>query len=65
MHSVAKPDLVSSVKFRQPVSQGDYFSIPATALTDTEQRVAESKWKVLKELEDNYKNVKTALTQLF
>ena len=27
--------------------------------------MAESKWKALKDIEDNYENAKTALTQLF
>ena len=47
------------------MAQGDYFAIPTTAITDTEQRVAESIWKALKDIEDNYENVKTVLTQLF
>ena len=65
MRSIAEHNLVSAINFRLPTSQGDYFQIPSTAITDTEQRVAESKWKALKDLEDNYNNVQTALTQLF
>ena len=45
--------------------RGDYFSIPITDITDTKQRVEESKWKALKDIEDNYENIKTTLTQLF
>mgnify|MGYP000441937942 FL=1 len=65
MRSVAKHRLVSTIKFRPSTPQGDYFQIPPTAITDTEQRVAKSKWKALKDIEDNYNNIQTALVQLF
>jgi hypothetical protein len=65
MRSVAKQNLVSTIRFCLPISQGDYFQIPTTAITDTEQRVAVLKWKALKDLEDNYNNNQTSLTQLF
>ena len=58
-------DIVSNIQFQPPVLQGDYFTIPSIAITDTEQRVEESKWKALKDSEDNYENIKTALTQPF
>ena len=45
--------------------RGDYVLITTTAIIDTEQQVEEPKWNALKDIEDNYKNVKTALTQLF
>ena len=61
MRSVAKQYLVSNINFSLFATQGDYFEIPATAITDTKQRVAESKWKALKELEDNFNNIQTAL----
>jgi hypothetical protein len=65
MRSVAEQKLVSTIKFCLPTPQGDYFQIPPTTITDTEQRVTESNWKALKDLEDNYNNIQTALTQLF
>ena len=65
MQSVAKHRLVSTIKFRLPAPQGDYFQIPPTAIADMEQRVAESRWKALKGLKDNYNNIQTALIQLF
>jgi hypothetical protein len=65
MRSVAEQRLVSTIKFCLPTPQGDYFQIPPTAITNTEQRVAESKWKALKDLEDNYNNIQMALIQLF
>ena len=65
MRSVAEQNLVSNINVCLPTAQGDYFSIPTTAITDTEQRVAESRWKALKDLEDNFKNIQTSLIQLF
>jgi hypothetical protein len=65
IRSVAKQNPVSTIRFCLPILQGNCFKIPATALTDTEQRVAESKWKALKYLEDNYNNIQTSLIQLF
>ena len=43
MHTVAKNNLVWNIRIRPPILQGDYFAIPPTAITDTEQRVEESK----------------------
>jgi hypothetical protein len=65
MRSVAKQNLVSTIRFCLPIPQGNYFEIPLTALTDTEQRVTESKWKALKDLEDKFNNIQTSLIQLF
>ena len=43
MRSVAEHDLVLNIQYQPLVLQGDYFAITSTAITDTEQRVEESK----------------------
>ena len=63
MHSVAEQDLVSNICFDHQFHKEIISSV--TAITDTEQRVKESKRKALKDIKDNYKNIKAALMQLF
>ena len=65
MHIVAKHDIASAMRFITPKPQGDYFAIPASTITNTEQCVDESKWKALKDPEDNFNNIQTTLIGLF
>ena len=44
---------------------GDFFIIPSTAITDTEQRVKEKRWQAMKDLEGSFDAVCSALIQVF
>ena len=44
---------------------GEYFEIPVLAITETEQKTEERKWKAEKDLRDNFENDRTALRLLF
>ena len=57
--------LYTRTLWRDPPDVGEYFEIPTIAITDTEQKTAENRWKANKSLRDNFKNVRTALILLF
>ena len=57
--------LYTRTPWRNPPDAGEYFEIPTLAITETEQKTAENRWKANKSLRDNFKNVHTALTLLF
>ena len=52
------------MRWTRPAPQGEYFIIPITALTDTEQWVGEKRWILLKDVDDMFFNLYTALKQL-
>ena len=47
-----------------PIDVGEFFTIPSTALTETEQKSAHSEWKTQEDLRDTFKNVHTALKEM-
>ena len=44
-----------------PVDVGEYFTIPTVAITKTEIKTEENKWKANKDLRENFDNVRLAL----
>ena len=64
LRSVTEQALVSNVRWTTPSPMGEYFVILITALTNTEQRTEEKKWISLRDVEDNFFNVKIALIQI-
>ena len=65
MMAVAAFALYTRTPWRDPDDVGEYFEIPAHAITETEQKTEENKWKAEKDLQDNFENVRTALRLLF
>ena len=57
--------LYSTTPWQEPKDVGEYFEIPMLAITETEQKTEERKWKAEKDLRDNFENVCTALRLLF
>jgi hypothetical protein len=57
--------LYSQTGWRDPPDVGEYFQIPSTAITETEQKSEENRWKANKNLRDTFKNIRTALILLF
>jgi hypothetical protein len=57
--------LYSQTEWRNPPDVGEYFQVPTTAITETEQKSEENRWKANKNLRDNFKNIRTALVLLF
>ena len=57
--------LYTRTPWQDPEECGNYFEIPAHAITETEQKTEENKWNHKKELEDNFNNIRTALRLLF
>ena len=57
--------LFSSIEWRDPEEVGEYYEIPATATTETEQRTEENKLKVKKEKREIFENLKMVLTKIF
>ena len=57
--------LYSTTPWSDPKDVGEYFEIPVLAITETEQKAEERKWKSEKDLRDNFENVRTALRLLF
>ena len=51
--------------WKDPADVGDYFIVPTTAITDTDQKSSERKYQARKHLMDTYRNMRTALRQLF
>ena len=58
-------ELYSSTRWQDPEDVGNYFIVPTTAITDTDQKSEERKWQAMKNLLDTYLNMRTALRQLF
>ena len=65
MMAIAAFALYTTTPWQDPQDVGEYFEIPAVAITETEQRSKENKWKAEKDLRDNFDNVRTALRLLF
>ena len=57
--------LYSTTKCQDPVDVGNYFIVTATAITDNDEKSEERKWQARKNLMDTYRNMRTALQQLF
>ena len=57
--------LYSRTPWLEPSDVGEYFEIPAIAITEMEQKTEENKWKAKKELRETFENVRTALSLLF
>jgi hypothetical protein len=57
--------LYSQTGWKDPPDVGEYFQIPSTAITETEQKSEENRWKANKNLRDTFKNIRTALILLF
>ena len=57
--------LYTTKSWRDPPDVGEYFEIPAVAITETEQKTAANRWKAAKALHDNFTNVRTALILFF
>ena len=57
--------LYSTTPWAEPKDVGEYFEIPVLAITETEQKTEERKWKAEKDLRDNFETVRTALRLLF
>ena len=58
-------ELYSSTRWQDPEDVGNYFIVPTTAITDTNQKPKEIKPKARKNLLDTYCNMYTVLQQLF
>ena len=50
-------------EWRDPEEVDYYYEIPATAITETEQRTEENKWRVKKEKQETFENLKIVLTK--
>ena len=57
--------LYSTTKWQDPADVGDYFIVPTTAITYTNHKSEESKWQSRKDLLGTFRNMCTALQQLF
>ena len=57
--------LFSSKEWKYPEEVGEYYKIPAIAITKTEQKTEENKWKVKKDKIEAFKNLKMVLTKMF
>ena len=55
----------STTRWQDPADEGNYFIVPTTAINDTDQKSEERKWQVRKDLLETYRNMRTALRQLF
>ena len=55
--------LLSSKEWRDPEEVGEYYEIPSTTITETEQRTKENKWKVKKEKQETFDKLKMVLTK--
>ena len=53
--------LYSTTIWKDTADGGNYFIVPTTAITDTDQQSVERKWKSRKDLLDTYRNIYTAL----
>jgi hypothetical protein len=56
--------LVSPFAWQDPVDVGEYFTIPVTAITETEQRTEDKIWQVQKSKRESFVNLVTALTTI-
>ena len=56
--------LYSTTKWQDPEDVENYFIVTTTAITNTNQKYEERKWKARKNLLDTYHNMRTALRQL-
>jgi hypothetical protein len=56
--------LVSPFAWQDPVDVGEYFTIPVTAITETEQRTEDKIWQVQKSKRESFINLITALTTI-
>jgi hypothetical protein len=56
--------LVSPFPWRDQIDVGEYFIIPVTAITETEQRTEDKIWQVQKSKRDTFVNLITALTTI-
>ena len=56
--------LYSKIRCQNPEEVENYFIVPTTAITDTNQKSEERKWQARKNLLDTYRNMRTALRQL-
>jgi len=57
--------LLSITPWTDPEDLGDFFVVPISAITDTQQKSEEHQWLASKDLRDNFTNLKTALKSLF
>ena len=54
-------DLYSKAIWQDPADVRNYFIVPTTAITDTDHKPEERKWKLGKDLLNTYHNMRTAL----
>ena len=65
MMTLAAYTFSSTSRWQDPEDVGNYFIVPTTAITDTDQKYEEMKWQARKNLLDTHRNMRTALQQLF
>ena len=58
-------EFYSTTRWKDPVDVGNYFIVPTTAITNTDQKSEERKWQAGKDLMDTYRNMCTSLRQIF
>ena len=49
--------LYLTIHWADPSNVGNYFIVPATTITDTDQKSKEGKWQAGKDLLDNFRNM--------
>ena len=55
----------STAAWRDRVNVGELFVVLETAITNTEQKTHKWMWQAIKDLQDNFNNVQTALKTIF
>ena len=53
--------MYSTKEWQDPPDMGEYFEIPVMAITETEQKTEERRWRAEKDLHDTFLNVRTAV----
>ena len=56
--------IFNTVPWQDPVDVGTFFKVPATSITDTDQKYEEQQWQALKDFRDNFNNLRTAVLTL-
>ena len=46
--------IFNTVPWQDPVDVGTFFKVPATSITDTDQKYEEQQWQALKDFRDNF-----------
>jgi hypothetical protein len=65
MLTIEEYALESTTQFVPPQDVGNVYVMPPTAITDRDQRAAKAQWDFFKETHDSFKNIKTALKNMF